>query len=258
MAAGVPQVVLVGLPDAVVRQSVDRVRAAVVNAGASVPAAADHHRAVAGVHAEAGERLRPRPRRGGAGRRRARFPRQCGRPAGAARRARAGRLGPGDPRRAAGRARRGPGRPRAGRRPGGERRRGGPRRQRRGAGRRAPSRRSWSTSPAGRPCSRTCPARGPRSSPGPDLGDVVGQAAGRRAVEVAAAGGHHVFLTGPPGAGKTMLAERLPGPAAAAGRAGGARGDRHPLDRRHACRPARRWSAGRRSRRRTTRPRWPR
>jgi magnesium chelatase family protein len=47
--------------------------------------------------------------------------------------------------------------------------------------------------------------------PGPDLADVVGQAAGRRAVEVAAAGGHHLFLTGPPGAGKTMLAERLPG-----------------------------------------------
>ncbi|SDB98468.1 magnesium chelatase family protein [Geodermatophilus telluris] len=55
--------------------------------------------------------------------------------------------------------------------------------------------------------------RGPLPSPAPvpDLGDVVGQAAGRRAVEVAAAGGHHLFLTGPPGAGKTMLAERLPG-----------------------------------------------
>ncbi len=51
----------------------------------------------------------------------------------------------------------------------------------------------------------------PLPAPGPDLGDVVGQAAGRRAVEVAAAGGHHLFLTGPPGAGKTMLAERLPG-----------------------------------------------
>jgi magnesium chelatase family protein len=51
----------------------------------------------------------------------------------------------------------------------------------------------------------------PAPPPGPDLGDVVGQAAGRRAVEVAAAGGHHLFLTGPPGAGKTMLAERLPG-----------------------------------------------
>ncbi len=46
---------------------------------------------------------------------------------------------------------------------------------------------------------------------GPDLADVLGQAAGRRALEIAAAGGHHLFLTGPPGAGKTMLAERLPG-----------------------------------------------
>jgi magnesium chelatase family protein len=51
----------------------------------------------------------------------------------------------------------------------------------------------------------------PDPAPPPDLGDVVGQAAGRRAVEVAAAGGHHLFLAGPPGAGKTMLAERLPG-----------------------------------------------
>jgi magnesium chelatase family protein len=51
----------------------------------------------------------------------------------------------------------------------------------------------------------------PEPPPSPDLGDVVGQAVGRRAVEVAAAGGHHLFLAGPPGAGKTMLAERLPG-----------------------------------------------
>lgn len=43
-----------------------------------------------------------------------------------------------------------------------------------------------------------------------DLVDVVGQGDGRRALEVAAAGGHHLFLIGPPGAGKTMLAERLP------------------------------------------------
>ncbi|MEV5517393.1 YifB family Mg chelatase-like AAA ATPase [Streptomyces flaveolus] len=43
-----------------------------------------------------------------------------------------------------------------------------------------------------------------------DLADVVGQISARTAVEVAAAGGHHLFLEGPPGAGKTMLAERLP------------------------------------------------
>jgi magnesium chelatase family protein len=45
---------------------------------------------------------------------------------------------------------------------------------------------------------------------GHDLADVVGQISARTALEVAAAGGHHLFLEGPPGAGKTMLAERLP------------------------------------------------
>jgi magnesium chelatase family protein len=49
-----------------------------------------------------------------------------------------------------------------------------------------------------------------QQDPGHDLADVVGQLAARTAVEVAAAGGHHLFLEGPPGAGKTMLAERLP------------------------------------------------
>lgn len=45
----------------------------------------------------------------------------------------------------------------------------------------------------------------------PDMCDVSGQGDARRALEVAAAGAHHLLLTGPPGAGKTMLAERLPG-----------------------------------------------
>ncbi|SDY54016.1 magnesium chelatase family protein [Micromonospora pattaloongensis] len=54
------------------------------------------------------------------------------------------------------------------------------------------------------------PPAPPGTADGPDLADVAGQELGRRALEVAAAGGHHVALLGPPGAGKTMLAERLP------------------------------------------------
>ena len=51
----------------------------------------------------------------------------------------------------------------------------------------------------------------PQPGPCPDMADVSGQGDARRALEVAAAGAHHLLLTGPPGAGKTMLAERLPG-----------------------------------------------
>ena len=50
----------------------------------------------------------------------------------------------------------------------------------------------------------------PAAAKPPDFGDVRGQAVARRALEIAAAGGHHVLLVGPPGAGKTMLARRLP------------------------------------------------
>src|SRR5207342_2593223 len=46
---------------------------------------------------------------------------------------------------------------------------------------------------------------------GPDMRDVRGQAHARRALEVAAAGGHHLLLVGPPGCGKTLLASRLTG-----------------------------------------------
>jgi magnesium chelatase family protein len=52
-------------------------------------------------------------------------------------------------------------------------------------------------------------AQRPAPQSGPDLRDVAGQAVGRWALEIAAAGGHHLAMVGPPGAGKTMLAQRI-------------------------------------------------
>ncbi len=62
-------------------------------------------------------------------------------------------------------------------------------------------------SPPPRPPAR--PGGGPAAPP--DLADVRGQPLARRALEIAAAGGHNLLLVGPPGGGKTMLARRLPG-----------------------------------------------
>ena len=53
-------------------------------------------------------------------------------------------------------------------------------------------------------------AAGRKTAIAPDLAELLGQSMARRAAEVCAAGGHHLSLLGPPGAGKTMLAERIP------------------------------------------------
>jgi magnesium chelatase family protein len=61
------------------------------------------------------------------------------------------------------------------------------------------------------PSTVAAPMGGDGSPPPPDLAVVRGQLLARRALEVAAAGGHHLFMWGPPGAGKTLLARCLPG-----------------------------------------------
>ncbi|PLZ03454.1 magnesium chelatase [Burkholderia sp. WAC0059] len=70
---------------------------------------------------------------------------------------------------------------------------------------------------AGVPEARLRPVKMPDPDPDetagarPDMADVIGQPGARRALEVSAAGNHHLLMVGPPGAGKSMLAARLPG-----------------------------------------------
>ena len=75
----------------------------------------------------------------------------------------------------------------------------------------------------------------------PDLRDVRGQPLARRALEIAAAGAHNLLMVGPPGAGKSMLARRLPGILPPLVERESLEVDPAAVGRRHPARPAAAW-----------------
>ena len=238
-----PTFVLIGLPDAALGEARDRVRSAAGNSGMPLPVAQADRQPLARRRcpstaraSTSASRWRRSPPTGRSSADVGRARRAPGR-AGARRSAAADRR---HPARGARRGARGL-RHRGG--AGRQRRRGRARARRaRGRGRLAARRRDLARrrARADRRSSRCCRRRSapPLDEPG-DLADVIGNPDAVEAMQVAAAGGHHVFLLGPPGAGKTMLASRLPGLLPDLDRGAGARGELDPLARR-ACRSARR------------------